>query len=560
MPNARPAVLVFSLLCISFLPLAVVSRAAGAATAPTGRYGDYLKAQFAASQADSATAADEYLRALEQAPGQVELLRQAFHASALSGRPEAPGLAWLLAGDRDAQLYLAAEAARGGDWDGVAARARALPRDELSEVLRPILLAWAEQARGRSDRALAILRPAQDGPVRAIFVLHAGLIADLAGRGTEAAQDFEKAKAAFEVPSLRLAEILASFDARHERPDDARRVLIQATEGAPAVELALPALLAHAARPAVGSAAEGIAEAYLAAAASFRLGEQGETSLLLLRLALDLRPNFTTARLLAADVLETRHHPDEARRLLGGIPASDALSPLARLRRATSMQRQGKIEGAMAELDALSRDCPDSTLPLEQKAGLLQANGRPAEAAAALDQAIARLPAQPQASAWSLFYARAAARDQDHEWPSSEADLLHALELSPEQPVVLNYLGYSWAEKGVRLAEARRLIEKAVRLQPNDGAMVDSLGWVMLRQGDQPGAVRMLERATELSPDDATINGHLGDAYAAAGRRLEAEYQWRRALLLHPEAAEAARLRLKLDDAPRQSAAAQANG
>ncbi len=384
------------------------------------------------------------------------------------------------------------------------------------------------------------------------------MIADLAGREAEAAQDFQKAELSFEVPSLRLAETLASFDARHGRPDDARRVLTRAAEGAPAIELALPVLLAQASRPVVSNAAEALAEAYLAAAASFRVGDQGEISLLLLRLALDLRPGFTGARLLAADALEARRHPGEARQLLDGIAAGDALAPLVRLHRAALMQRQGDVEGAIAELDALSREYPNSTTPLEQKAGLLQFMGRPAEATSVLDQAIERLPPQPEPAGWALFYARAVARDQNHNWAGSEADLLHALELSPEQPTVLNYLGYSWAEKGVRLAEARQMIEKAVQLQPNDGAIVDSLGWVMLRQGDSQGAVRLLERATELRPDDPTINGHLGDAYAAAGRRLEAEYQWRRALLLHPEEAEAARLRMKLDEAPRQSA--QTNG
>jgi len=553
MPNIRAAALALSLASASLLALPATGRAEPS-VAPTGVYSDFLRARFAASQADLAVAAGEYLRALEQAPGQTDLLRLAFRASALSSQPAAAGLARLLPGDRDAQLYLAALAARSGDWDGVAARARALPRDDLSEVLRPILLAWSEQARGHVDEALAMLSPGQDGPVRAIFVLHAGLIADLAGREAEAAQDFQKAELSFEVPSVRLAETLASFDARHGRAADAGRVLARAADGTPAIELALPALLAQASRPVVSNATEGLAEAFLAAAASFRFSDQGDTALLLLRLALDLRPDLAPARLLAADVLEARHRSADASRLLDGIAAGDALAPLARLHRAALMQAAGDTGKALAELDALARECPNDTLPLEQKAGLLQSAGHLAEAATALDQAIARLPAQPPASAWALFFARAVARDEDHDWAGSEADLLHARELSPDQPGPLNYLGYSWAEKGVRLAEARQMIEKAAQLQPNDGAIVDSLGWVMLRQGDAQGAVRQLERATELRPDDATINSHLGDAYAAAGRRLEAEYQWRRALLLHPEDAEAAKLRMKLDETPRQSA------
>ena len=143
MPNIRAAALALSLASASLLSLPATGRAEPS-VAPTGVYSDFLRARFAAAQADLAVAAGEYLRALEQAPGQTDLLRLAFRASALSSQPAAAGLARLLPGDRDAQLYLAALAARSGDWDGVAARARALPRDDLSEVLRPILLAWSE--------------------------------------------------------------------------------------------------------------------------------------------------------------------------------------------------------------------------------------------------------------------------------------------------------------------------------------------------------------------------------------------------------------------------------
>ncbi len=555
-PLSRTATL--ALLSASLLagtPGLPVARAASRTPGSSGLYGDFLAAQFATAQADPAAASDAYLRALEQSPDQPDLLRRAFLASMLAGRSEAMGLARLLPGDRTAQLLLADAAARSGDWAGVEARARALPRDGLTEVLRPLLIAWSEQARGRTDDALAGLRKlAEAGPFRAMFALHAGLIADLAGREPEAAKSFTVAESAVDAPSLRLAEMLASFDARHGHQGAAMRVLARAADTAPEVGLVLPRLSAAAARPAIRGAADGIAEAYLAAAGSLRLQDQGQASLLLLRLALDLRPDFSAARLLAADLLELRHEPPAARALLEGIGEKDPLSPLARLHLAGLMQRQGDLTGAIGELDALARDCPQSPLPLAEKAGLLRGKGRYAEAVAVYDQAIARVPAQPEAADWALFYERGVARDQAHDWAGGEADLQHALALSPDQAMVLNYLGYSWAEKGEHLTEARRMIEKAVQAEPTDGAIVDSLGWVMLRQGDVAGAVPTLERASELMPDDATVNGHLGDAYAAAGRRLEAGYQWRRALMLHPEPEEAEKLRTKLDEAPRQAA------
>jgi len=125
---------------------------------------------------------------------------------------------------------------------------------------------------------------------------------------------------------------------------------------------------------------------------------------------------------------------------------------------------------------------------------------------------------------------------------------------------VLNYLGYSWADQGTHLTKAKQMIERAAELRPNDGAIVDSLGWVEFRQGNDKDAVKTLERAVELQPEDASINGHLGDAYAAVGRKREAEFQWRRALTLNPEPEEAARLEAKLHEAsanPEGSATAE---
>ncbi len=138
------------------------------------------------------------------------------------------------------------------------------------------------------------------------------------------------------------------------------------------------------------------------------------------------------------------------------------------------------------------------------------------------------------------------ALDRAHQWARAEDDLQRALAMAPDQAIVENYLGYSWADQNRNLPRARELLQRAAAAKPEDGEVVDSLGWVMLRQGDVAGAVRRLERATELAPDDATINSHLGDAYWAAGRRREAADQWRRALVFHPEPDDVAPIEAKL--------------
>src|SRR6201999_3021802 len=206
----------------------------------------------------------------------------------------------------------------------------------------------------------------------------------------------------------------------------------------------------------------------------------------------------------------------------------------------------GHSEDAMHDLERMARDFPDSPLPDQQRGDILRMTQRFTDAVAAYDKAIVRIP-HPKASDWIVFYDRGVAEERSHQWAKAKADFEHALQLSPDQPFVLNYLGYYMADMGHQLDEARRMIQSAAERRPNDGAITDSLGWVQFRQGHTKDAVQTLERAVELEPEDSTINGHLGDAYFAAGRKIEAEYQWRRALTLNPTPDDAAKLEAKLN-------------
>jgi Flp pilus assembly protein TadD len=251
--------------------------------------------------------------------------------------------------------------------------------------------------------------------------------------------------------------------------------------------------------------------------------------------------------------MDARKQPAAALRVLAPVTADDPVAALVRLRRATLLDRQGASEEALHMLDQLTHDFADRPEPLAMQGDILRGQRRFPEAVAAYDRAVALL-AHPGRANWPLFYDRGIALERAHNWPRAEADFLKALELAPNQAFVLNYLGYSWAEQGRNLARARQMIERAMEQRPNDGAIMDSLGWVLLRQGDIAGAVKNLERAVELEPEDATINGHLGDAYAAAGRKLEAQYQWRLALNLKPEPDDVSKLQAKLREGE------QANG
>lgn len=521
------------------------------ALVPTGAFAAFLTGRGAALRADLDTAAEQFETALQYDQGNPELGQQAFLAALMAGRPEAARLAERLPGNQVAQLLLADREAAAGNWDQAEARYDALPRQGVADVLRPLLVAWAKHGAGHSAAALASLQPLVDGPrYRGVFALHAALIADQAGRTTEAAALYRTAAAEYGPLNLRLGVILASWQARQLRLPEAERTLREMVATNGELAIALPALEAGVAAPTVLRPVDGIAEAYLAMAATVRQQNATEMAQVLLRLALELRPDFTPARLLMADIQAAAKRNDAALATLDDVGAGDPLLAIVRLRRAGLLDAAGRHDEAASVLEALAREYPGQPEPLAQLAASLRRRKQFAEAAAAFDRAIDRLP-QVRAGDWTLLYERAVALDRAGQWDRAEGDLQHALQLAPEQPYVLNYLAYSWTERGTNLDRARGMLERAVAIRPEDGSIVDSLGWVLLRAGDVPGALRQLERAVELEPDDATINGHLGDAYLAAGRIREAEVQWRRALSRSPEADEERRIRSQLDALPK---------
>ena len=508
--------------------------------------GPYLAGQYAMSRSDVDTAATDLLQVLKSDPNNPELQQQAFGPAVLAGRPEALALARRLPSSPAALLLLADADVKAGQWRAAEAKFAGLPAQGATQLLQPLLRAWAEQGSGATDEALNTLRPYVDGTrYRGVFALHAALINDQAGRTAEAARLYRLALVEYGSLNLRLGMIVASFQARTGQDAEAHATLRATVDASPDLSIAQPALQQAVAAMKVPTAADGIAEAYLALAASLQRQDSNDFAFLLLRLALDLRPGFTSARLLAADMQVSHGQVPGAAATLAPVPADDPLAALVQLRLAQYADRMGRPADAEAMLQRLAANYPQQPEPLGLLAQMQRSDGHFADAAATYNLAIARLR-NPGPNNWTLFYEQGTAYDRAHDWPHAEADFLRALQLAPDEPVVLNYLGYAWTEQGRNLPQARRMIERAVELRPNDGSVVDSLGWVLLRQGDTAGAVHFLERAVELSPEDSTVNGHLGDAYKAAGRVREAAVQWHRALILNPEPQEEAALQAKL--------------
>lgn len=182
---------------------------------------------------------------------------------------------------------------------------------------------------------------------------------------------------------------------------------------------------------------------------------------------------------------------------------------------------------------------------LDAMGNILRSRKKYGEAIGYYDQAIAMIK-KPRKEDWVYFYARGTCHEREKDWPKAEVDLKKALELVPDQPLVLNYLGYSWIDQGINLKKGLKLIERAVALKPDDGYIVDSLGWAHFKLGNIKQAVLFLERAVELRPDDPILNDHLGDALWRADRKREARFQWEQALTLKPEPDEATKIREKI--------------
>lgn len=550
---SRAALLGLALLAAAALPAAILPAAVPPAWAGTaqprpnsGPDADFLVGGYALSQGEPGEAATYFARALTSRPTDPVLLRHAFDAALMSGSPEAARLAERLPGNDAATLLLAAADARAGQWLTAERRIATLPRDGQAGLLRPALLAWAEQGAGRTDAALATLAPLIAEPhAPGFYLLHAGMIADLADRTAEATRLFHRAAVALGAGDLRTSLILASFDFRHGRRAAALGRLDALARQTPEFAIALPALSAGLARPPVATAVDGMAEAFLGLGATLEAADRPESALLMLRLALAARPDFAAPRLLAAELLGDQDHPRHALDLLAGVAANDPLAPVAALQAADLLHRMGQPEAALRRLAELERLFPRSPLPFGEAGDILRDTHHPHAAAAAYTRALENA-APLTGRDWVLLYNRGIAYDEAKDWKRAEADFHHALRLAPNQPLVLNYLGYSWADRGVHLAEAQRMIETAARARPDSAAITDSLGWVLFRRHDVARAVVAEQRAAELAPEDPTINAHLGDIYWAAGRHLEARYQWERALILNPEPAEAAKLRARL--------------
>jgi tetratricopeptide (TPR) repeat protein len=517
--------------------------------------GNYLAALVAGAERDTVAAATFSREALRYDPRNPHLLERAF-VSAISNGNSADAFAFaerLIAKDPSnslARLALGVKAVKAGNYalarshfgKGVNGRER--------DVTAILLNAWTYVGSGKPKQAIELVDRLRDENFAVFRDYHAGLILDVANRPAEAGA---RMKSAYEADrnTLRLADAYARHLAYRGEIENAIRIYESfdlVLPSHPVVVAALAELKSgKPLEPLVRTPEQGAGEVlYGLGAAGGRQGDE-LAAIIYLRLALYLAPQNSLATITLADIYERIRQFEQAIDIYQSVLDHDPLRTTAEIQSCLVLETMGRSDDAMARLERILDEQPRNEDAFSALGNLQRAHKRYVEAAESYSRAL-QVSTKPDKANWPLYYFRGISHERARLWPQAEADLKTALRLLPEQPLVLNYLGYSWVDQGINLDEAFGMLRRAVELRPTDGYIVDSLGWANYKLGRHEDAVRDLERAIDLKPSDPVINDHLGDAYWRVGRKLEARFQWNHARDLGPEPEDKEKILRKIED------------
>lgn len=533
--------------------------------------GNFLAAQQASRNHDIEAAATYYRNALAADPQNPILIQSAFQLLLADGRIKdaLPLAERILARDKNnhlARLTLGIEAFKRGNFERARANFTQMqPRGAnmpptILELTSAILSGWAYAGQNDPDTALKVIDRLK-GPEGTDWYdvfknYHTALIDEMAGRKADAAKRIAEAYKA-DSTGLRIVDADARNLARQGKKDEALAVLDAFDKQTPDHPL-VKALRADIAagvvpQPLIQSAQAGAAELLFGIGAA--IGREGgeEIAAVYLQLALWLDPKSELALITLASVQGQLKQYDKAVSLLEQIPPNSRLKPMVDIQISRYYNVLEKYDKAKDRLTGLVKANPKDIDAVMALGDVYRATKDFGEAAKTYTQAIDALPKVTPAD-WSLFYYRGISYERTKQWPKAEADFFKAIDLNPKEPHVLNYLGYSWIDMGINLDKGLDLVKKAVALAPEDGYIVDSLGWAYYRLGRYEDAMRELERAIQLKPEDPVVNDHLGDAYWQVGRKLEATFQWAHARDMKPEPEDLAKILDKLKHGLRDEA------
>jgi tetratricopeptide (TPR) repeat protein len=522
--------------------------------AHTTAAGSYLAARHAGVERDSTTAAAYYLNVLKSDPRNTDLLSRTFLSVLTDGDIDEAGrladrLIQIDRSDRIARLIIGVRALKQKQYALARQNFAQSVRGPVTDLTAALLSAWSSAGSGDTRTAIDTLDHLTGPDWYGIFKdLHSGLILDLANNRKDAGKRYERAYKSDPL-ALRTVEAYGRYLSRAGSKDDALKVYEEFSKSVPnhpiIAEETKEVQAGDKLAPLVDTPQLGAAEALYGLGAS--IGHRGgeDLALIYLQLALYLEPNHAMALLSLADLYESLKKPDLAIKIYDRIPPSSPLHRNAEIQIASDLDTLDRTDEAKKRLEKLIAENPKDTEAIMALANILRGRKDFAQCGDVYSKVIASVGV-PEKSNWVMFYFRGICYERSKQWPKAEADLKKALELYPDQPLVLNYLGYSWIDQQTNLEEGMNMIRRAVEQRPDDGYIVDSLGWANFRIGNYPEAVKELERAVELKPDDPTINDHLGDAYWRVGRVLEAHFQWAHAKDLKPEPEDLPKIEEKL--------------
>jgi tetratricopeptide (TPR) repeat protein len=518
--------------------------------------GSYLAARHASVERDASSAAAFYRSALRTDPKNNELLDRAFISSLADGDiDEAVKLAdRILTKDKSnrvARLVVGVRDLKQKRYSAAQTNINQSIRGPITDLVATLLSGWASYGAGDAKAAVANIDKLTGPEWYPIFKdLHTGMILEISGKQKDAGTRFERAYK-LDDSMLRVSDAYARWLSRSKNGAAAAAGIYESFDKKlprhPLVQEGLRETRAgKKMSPLVDSAQAGAAEALYGIGATLTRRGGEDLALVYLQLALYLQPNHPLALLSLADLYESVKKPEMAIKVYQRMPANSPLKRNAQIQLATNLDAADRSEEAIKILKDVTAEAPKDIEAIMALGNIERGRKKFNDCAATYSQAIDAMASTTDKNTWVTYYYRGICQERSKQWSKAEADMRKALELQPEQPHVLNYLGYSWIDQGINLDEGMKMIKRAVDQRPDDGYIVDSLGWAFYRIGNFEEAVKNLERAIDLKPEDPTINDHLGDAYWRVGRTLEAKFQWAHARDLKPEPEELPKIEAKI--------------
>jgi tetratricopeptide (TPR) repeat protein len=503
----------------------------------TSLSGSYLAGRFAGQLHDMDIAAKYFQNALDSDPNNPVLIERVFifqlsEGNITDAEDYATRVLSFNSQHRMARIVLGLRDFRLKRYRDAREHFRRSAYTPVGELTAALLTGWSEVAEGNLAEALKSLDKLDSNDAFENFKsFHSALIADFAGMPLRAETYYKKAYEQAGT-SLRVVQAYGNFLERTGRRAEARQIydlFLTSSDDNPLILAARARLDRNETpKPFVSTALEGAGEALFSLASALSDDQSSDVALVYAQLALSLQHSSPITQTLIGDIYENMDRYDKAILSYQNIPATSELRENADIETSINLQRLERSPEAEQLLAKLIVKDPKNYDAFMTLGNIHRANEDFAKAADDYTHALA-LVAMPTRANWTAFYYRGIAFERTKQWEKAEADFRQALKLEPNQPLVLNYLGYSMIEKKLNLSEALEMVRKAVELKPNDGYVVDSLGWAHYQLGEYDEAVRQLERAVELKPADPTIADHLGDAYWRVGRQLEARFQWQHA-------------------------------